>query len=255
MRTTRFSSPTIGTARAVNEKAYAAVPTNSSTYYDVLGVKRSADHAEIRRAYHQAARRWHPDRFVDAVPTEAARAETEMRQVNEAWEVLGTSESRKDYDRRLGGDQARATATTEGIRTDDGITRIDPRLLDPDFVSARRHAQIDNISNRTSAILRVAPVLAVLGLLIAIFVFTAYARGGGDSATTTTFPGPSLGTGIEAGTCVSVIGGPSLLARPCDANADGQVIGAREDDGDCVLGTIREVELTNGAVACLGAIS
>ncbi len=231
------------------------MPTNSSTYYDVLGVARSADHAEIRRAYHQAARRWHPDRFVDAVPSEAERAESEMRQVNEAWDVLGADESRRAYDRRLGGDEARTAATVDGIRTDDGITRIDPRLLDPDFVASRRHAQIDNISNRTSAILRVAPVLAVLGLLVAIFVFTAYARGDGDSATTTTFPGPSLGNGIEAGTCVSVIGGPSLLARPCDALADGQVIGARETDGVCVLGTIREVELTNGAIACLGAVS
>jgi phosphatidylserine decarboxylase len=34
--------------------------------------------------------------------------------------------------------------------------------------------------------------------------------------------------------------------------ADGKVIGARLPDGVCPIGTIREVELTNGAIACLG---
>lgn len=227
-----------------------------STHYEVLGVAKTAEHAEIRRAYHRAARRWHPDGFIDVPKAEAERAEREMRRVNEAWKVLGEADSRRDYDRHLSGGATvdREAARTTGIRTDDGVIRVDPRLLDPEFVAARRHAQQDEISNRSSAILRVAPILALLGMLAAIFVFTAYARGGGDSATTTTLPGPSLGNGIEAGTCVSVIGGPSLLARPCDANADGLVIGAREPDGVCPLGTVRDVELSNGAIACLAAI-
>ena len=224
-----------------------------STHYEVLGVASTADHAEIRRAYYRAARRWHPDGFIGVPDAESERAELQMRRVNEAWEVLGEAESRRDYDRRIGGSGA-AVAGSGGIRNDDGVIRIDPRLLDPEFVAARRHAQFDEISNRSSAVLRVAPILALLGLLAVIFVYTAYARGGGESATTTTFPGPSLGTGIEAGTCVSVIGGPSLLARPCDANADGLVIGAREPDGVCPLGTVRDVELANGAIACLAAI-
>ncbi|MDH3684202.1 MAG: J domain-containing protein [Acidimicrobiia bacterium] len=224
-----------------------------STHYEVLGVASTADHAEIRRAYYRAARRWHPDGFIGVPDAESERAELQMRRVNEAWEVLGEAESRRDYDRRIGGSGA-AVAGSGGIRNDDGVIRIDPRLLDPEFVAARRHAQFDEISNRSSAVLRVAPILALLGLLAVIFVYTAYARGGGESATTTTFPGPSLGTGIEAGTCVSVIGGPSLLARPCDANADGLMIGAREPDGVCPLGTVRDVELANGAIACLAAI-
>ena len=75
------------------------------------------------------------------------------------------------------------------------------------------------ISNRSSAILRVAPMLALLGLLLAIFVFTAYARNGDATAATTTLPGPSLGAGIKANDCVTVLTGPSLLSRPCDATA------------------------------------
>jgi hypothetical protein len=53
---------------------------------------------------------------------------------------------------------------------------------------------------------------------------------------------------------VSVLTGPSLLKRPCGPTADGRVIGARLPDGVCALATVREVELSNGAIACLGAI-
>ncbi len=67
-------------------------------------------------------------------------------------------------------------------------------------------------------------------------------------------PGPALGSGIEANDCVDVIGGPSLLEVPCTATADGRVIGAHLGDGSCPLGTIRELELSNGVRACLGAI-
>jgi len=234
---------------------HPAVPT----HYEVLNVASRSDQAEIRRAYHQAARRWHPDGFGAGEESDAVRAEAEMRLVNRAWEVLGDEDRRRSYDlelRRRSGPTA-GGGTRVGPRADaDGVIRIDPRLLDPSVLAARRHAQSDQISNRSSLILRVAPALAILGLLVAIFVFTAYARDGGDDAAgaTTTLPGPSLGAGIQANDCVSVLTGPALLARPCDAAADGRVIGARLPDGVCPLATLRQVELTNGAIVCLGAV-
>ena len=219
-----------------------------ASHYQVLGVEPTAEHAEIRRAYHQAARRWHPDRFATAAPAEAERAEVEMRRVNEAWTVLSNQATRRVYDQRV----VNGTGHREGVRVDEGVTRIDPRLLDPSFLASRRHAQFDEISHRTSIVVRVAPVLALVGLLVAIFVFTAYARSGGTEAVETTLPpGPNLGAGIDANDCVSVLTGPSLIARPCDATAEGRVIGARLPDGVCPVGTTREVELSNGAIACL----
>ena len=249
------SSSTRGSSSRGSAAGSPRSSTAGRTHYEVLGVASTAAHEEVRQAYYRAARRWHPDQLASGSPSDADRAETQMRRVNEAWEVLGTTDRRTAYDRQLQGAATARRTTTSGFTNDDGVIRIDPRLLDPDVLHARRHAQADEISNRSSAILRVAPVLALLGLLAAIFVFTAYARSGRGEAPATTFPGPSLGAGIESGVCVSVIGGPSLLARPCDANADGRVIGARQPDGTCPLGTLREVELTNSAVACLGAVS
>ncbi len=227
-----------------------------ATHYEILKVAETADQVEVRRAYHRAARRWHPDRFVDADTEEAEKAENAMRRVNQAWEVLGEPTRRKQYDRSLrGGARTVADSGSQGsVADEDGVIRIDPRLLDPDSLAARRQGYEKEVSYRTSLVLRVAPLAGLVLLLGAIFVFSAYARGGEDASTATTAPGPSLGIGIEANVCVSVLQGPALLARPCDAGADGRVIGARQVDGVCPLGTTREVELTNGAIACLAAL-
>ena len=168
------------------------------THYEVLDIARTADHAEIRQAYHRAARRWHPDGFATSSPREVRRAEAEIRLINQAWEVLGDEARRKTYDVELqrgvggGGVDGEGSARTVD---DDGVIRVDPRLLDPAYLAARRHTQFDQISNRSSLVLRVAPVLAVIGLLGAIFVFTAYARDNPEEASATTLPGPALGRG------------------------------------------------------------
>lgn len=240
-----------------NDRAGPSRYRAGSSHYEVLEVPRTADHDDIRRAYYRAARRWHPDRLVGLPVSEADQAEGRIRAVNQAWEVLGDVERRSAYDRQLRDGTAgtvREARPARAADVDDGVIRIDPRLLDPTFLAARRDAQLNEISNRSSAILRMAPLVALVGLLVAIFIFTAYARNNSGSAATTTVPGPSLGNGIEANVCVSVLTGPSLLARPCDPTADGRVIGARLPDGVCPLGTIREVELTNGAIACLAAV-
>lgn len=62
------------------------------THYDVLGVAPGASAAEVRAAYRQAARRHHPDRRGDA---------DAMARVNEAWQVLGHPDRRRQYDLTL----------------------------------------------------------------------------------------------------------------------------------------------------------
>ena len=234
--------------------ASADSPNREPDHYRVLGVPRRADHDQIRRAYLDAARRWHPDRFNGRPADEAAEAETAMRRVNQAWSVLGDAEQRAAYDRRVV-PQAPKPGERAGVNTSDGVTRIDPRLLDPDFLVARREAQLEQISGRGAVVLRMAPIVAVLGLLAAILVFTAYARDAVTPPTPSTIAGPSLGQGIAANDCVQIMSGPSFIETECGPNAAGRVIGAYELDGggSCPLGTIQEVVLTNGLVACLAS--
>ena len=59
-------------------------------YYDILGVDRNADAAEIKKAYRKLARKYHPD-----VNPEA---EAQFKDVGEAYDVLGDSEKRAAYD-------------------------------------------------------------------------------------------------------------------------------------------------------------
>lgn len=66
--------------------------------YEVLGVQVDAPVEEIHRAYVQLARRYHPDFFTAAPPAERAHAETRMREVNDAWAVLGDADRRRRHD-------------------------------------------------------------------------------------------------------------------------------------------------------------
>ena len=62
-------------------------------YYAVLGVKKNATAAGIKRAYRKLARTHHPD----VNPGDLA-AERRFKEVNEAYEVLGDPEKRRKYD-------------------------------------------------------------------------------------------------------------------------------------------------------------
>ncbi len=63
-------------------------------FYDLLGVRRAASEAEIRRAYQKHARRFHPD----LNPGDPVAAER-FRQVALAFEVLSDARRRGEYDR------------------------------------------------------------------------------------------------------------------------------------------------------------
>ena len=218
-------------------------------HYEILGVDPKSSVDKIRRAYHDEARRWHPDGFAGRSPAELAEAEDAMRAVNEAWRVLGDRDRRASFDRLR---NRAAGGPTDGITVDSGVIRIDPRLLDPEFLAARRRHHEAEIATTQAVVLRTAPWLALGGLLIAIFVFTAFARSP-EAPPAPTVPGPALG--VEAGACVRIATGPSLVAVPCDGGSlyDGRVIGARLEDGLCPTGTVREVPLSVDKIACLGS--
>src|SRR5581483_3270931 len=63
-------------------------------YYEVLGVTRNADDAEIKKAFRKLARELHPD-----VNSHDPDAETKFKEAAEAYEVLSDSNRRATYDR------------------------------------------------------------------------------------------------------------------------------------------------------------
>jgi molecular chaperone DnaJ len=67
--------------------------TTRRDYYEVLGVPRTADETEIKKAFRRLARTLHPD------VSEEPDAEERFREVVEAYEVLSKSETREVYDR------------------------------------------------------------------------------------------------------------------------------------------------------------
>jgi curved DNA-binding protein CbpA len=68
--------------------------------YGVLGISPRATQQEILEAYRSMTREYHPDLFAsDEHSWVRETAATKMEQVNEAWSVLGTPETRAEFDR------------------------------------------------------------------------------------------------------------------------------------------------------------
>jgi hypothetical protein len=67
-------------------------------HYEVLGVAPTATAEDVRRAYLRLARLHHPDFHAGGSAGERAEADRRMRQINEAWAVLGDDRRRRRYD-------------------------------------------------------------------------------------------------------------------------------------------------------------
>ncbi|MDI1353693.1 MAG: DnaJ C-terminal domain-containing protein [bacterium] len=63
-------------------------------YYKVLEIDKSANEAEVKKAYRKLARKYHPDLNPNDV-----NAKKKFQQINEANEVLSDPEKRKKYDK------------------------------------------------------------------------------------------------------------------------------------------------------------
>lgn len=62
-------------------------------YYSILGVKKDASQAQIKKAYRKLARKWHPD-----INPGNKAAEQKFKDISTAYDVLGKQEKRKLYD-------------------------------------------------------------------------------------------------------------------------------------------------------------
>ena len=62
-------------------------------YYETLGVSRDASQADIKKAFRQLAKKYHPD-----VNKEDENAAQKFKEVNEAYQILSDEQKRAQYD-------------------------------------------------------------------------------------------------------------------------------------------------------------
>lgn len=70
--------------------------TTQRDYYEILGVPRSAEPDDLKKAYRRLARQYHPDLHQGARKTQMEQA---FKELNEAYEVLSDPDKRQKYDR------------------------------------------------------------------------------------------------------------------------------------------------------------
>lgn len=190
-----------------------------ATHYDTLGVRYSASAADIRSAYLAKARELHPDRHIDSSSERRSKAERDMQMVNEAFAAVGNSDARRRYDQAQLSTQSRRS-TFESYDPDDSVAGGNSGSPDQEFEPERHH------SAPLFHLMRSFPLLMVLGILGALFVFTAYASGNRTSDER------RVGS-IEPGACVTTAG--DLMSWvPCDGSTTGIVQAVVVAEADCI---------------------
>ncbi|XP_060747835.1 dnaJ heat shock protein family (Hsp40) member A3a [Tachysurus vachellii] len=125
-----------------------AADRNKQDFYQILGVPRTASQKEIKKAYYQMAKRYHPDSNKDD-----PQAKEKFAQLAEAYEVLGDEMKRKQYDAygsagfEAGGAGAGASAGQQQYWSSG--TRVDPeelfRKIFGEFAGARGFGDFNGI--------------------------------------------------------------------------------------------------------------
>lgn len=127
---------------------------SGDTHYDVLRVEPAADTAQLRKAYVALARKYHPDFYAAESAEVQAHAESTMRAINQAWEVLGSPRERAKYDKEMRG---------KGRLQDSGPARP------PSSASAAHHRAPERTTGTAPP--RWLTMLPALCLIIAIACF------------------------------------------------------------------------------------
>lgn len=90
-----------------NAEAFLERMRRAESYYDILGVESTAGPVELKSAYYDLARRYHPDRFRKSEPALLTRLESAFARITQAYDTLLDDQLRANYNAKL---QARRKA-------------------------------------------------------------------------------------------------------------------------------------------------
>lgn len=113
--------------------------------YQVLGVSPSASDSEIKKAYRELARKYHPDNYQNNPLADLA--EEKMKEINEAYDIIGKQ--------RAGGHQQ--TGSTTGYYHTSGGTQGGYSGQNPAFSRVRSFIQAGNLSAAEQLLYETAP--------------------------------------------------------------------------------------------------
>jgi len=183
----------------------------------------------VRQAYRDLALRLHPDRQTGATDAERSLAERRIREINQAWKVLGDRAARSRYDEAL----ARATRVGPAAGPARPVPPPAGRAVRPS-VDQDGDDLVDmgpDLGPFGSVVMRGLPWAAVLGVLLLIFVVTAYATGGRGQ------PSPTTIQTARVGSCVRVEPGPVAVGVDCGATGALRVVKRVDPLQGCPPGT------------------
>ena len=183
-----------------------------SNHYQTLGIEETATDDEIKRAYKKLAMQHHPDRNADDKD-----AETKMKEINEAYQVLGDSEKRRMYD--MGADNDSGFGFGNDNLND--ILKSMGFNINFGFGGSRSAEQRMQVKHQVTIPLKDAVFGCTTDLNIPVYVNCVSCKGiGGDKATchkcngagqTVTF----LGTIKYPAQCVTCNGAGYVLTSTC----------------------------------------
>ncbi len=207
--------------------------SRARTHYDVLGMPRDATTDQLRRAHRDLAVRFHPDHLDAASPDPKARAEADrkIREINEAWRVLGDSHRRAQYDLSLPQPATAAGSDASWSPFPPGAEAEPPGGFAEWHADAERRRREARVVARNREPVRPFRLRLLIGfgvLVLGGILLIVLITGKGDAPN-----GPPVG----AHSCVRVEQGPQAIAVPCSGPNDGKVVGQVEQAGQCPMGS------------------
>lgn len=72
-------------------------------YYEILGVEITATKADIKKAFRELAKKYHPDKFANDSLEQQKKAKDIFTKINQAYETLSDDKLKEEYDISLSG--------------------------------------------------------------------------------------------------------------------------------------------------------